>query len=148
MTMNKLPTYHSKQLVKHKPLRPYTQTESDHTVYVKSKTPFISAVKRINKILSKYETIPNKRGKYVSKGNVSGNIEYITVMGMGKSIEKTVNIGVYFKFDLDFKVDIITKSVGVLDEFRPNGDDDGDDSDEILRKRNVGGVEVRIYLKS
>lgn len=150
----KIPRYESKKIIKHAPLRPYIHTELDSTVYVKSNTPFISAIKRIEKMISRFDEIPNKRGEMVRKGNISKKCNHITVKGMGKSIDKVVNIGLHFKFEEKFTVDIFTKSVGVLDEFVDKevnkGDDynsdDDEDEESVLRKRNVGAVEVRIYI--
>lgn len=139
-----------KKVIKHAPLRPYVHTELDTTVYVKSKTPFVSAVKRIEKMISKFDMIPNKRGKFVRKGNISGSCNYIVVKGMGKSIGKAINIGLHFKFQENFCVDIFTKTVGVLDELVDQDDDgaseDSGRQDTVLQKRNVGAVEIRIYV--
>lgn len=148
-----LSRYESKKLIKHAPLRPYIHNELDTTVYIQSKTPFISAVKRIEKIINKFDKIPNKNGELVSRGNLRKSCKFITVKGMGKSIEKVINIGLHFKYDENFTVDIFTKSVGVLDEFVDAHDEentkaDSEDDENLLRKRNVGAVEVRIYINN
>mgnify|MGYP004706559727 CR=1 FL=1 len=135
-----------KRLIKHAPLRPYRHNELDTTVYIQSKTPFISAVKRIEKMLINFENIPNKRGNLIRRGNIDMNCNYITVKGMGKAISKVINIGMKFKFDEKFNVDFFTKSVGVLDEFVKEEEEEEEDDDSDLQKRNVGGVEIRIYV--
>lgn len=129
------------QIIKHPPLRPYVHTELDTTVYVKSSTPFMSAVKRINKIITKFDEIPNKRGKPVRRGNISKKVNYITVKGMGKCVEKVLNLGIHFKSE-NFSVDIYTKTIGVLDEI-VNEEDEGCTD---IKKRNVGAIEIRIYV--
>lgn len=152
------------QIIKHAPLRPYVHTELDTTLYIKTNTPFISAIKRIEKMILKFDDIPNKKGTLVRRGNISKKTNYITVKGMGKSINKVINIGLHFKFEENFQVDIFTKSVGVLDEFvqiektedqeqiskKENGNDgekeEEEEEEELVRKRNVGAVEVRVYL--
>lgn len=151
-----IPKYKTKKLIKHAPLRPYVHTELDTTVYVKSTTPFMSAVKRIEKMLYKFEEIPNKRGELVRRGNASGKCKFITVRGMGKSIDKVVNLGLHFKYEEKCTVDIFTKSVGVLDEFVKNEEEmeptkeekekEVEEDESVLRKRNVGAIEVRIYI--
>lgn len=152
-----IPKYKTKKLIKHAPLRPYVHTELDTTVYVKSTTPFMSAVKRIEKMLYKFEEIPNKRGELVRRGNASGKCKFITVRGMGKSIDKVVNLGLHFKYEEKCTVDIFTKSVGVLDEFVKNKEEmeptkeeqeekEVEEDESVLRKRNVGAIEVRIYI--
>ncbi|KAG0683083.1 hypothetical protein C6P40_000466 [Pichia californica] len=146
--------YKDKKIIKHAPLRPYIHTELDSTVYIKSNTPFISAIKRIEKLMKKFDEIPNKKGEMIRRGNMSKKTKYITVKGMGKSISKVLNIGLHFKYEEKFTIDIFTKTVGVLDEFveeddkkEENKDNNGEDEDDdLLRKRNVGAVEIRIYI--
>lgn len=70
---------------------------------------------------------------------------------MGKAIENTLSIALKFQDELNYKVDILTGSVEVLDEFQigTNGDDsDNDYNDETLfKKRMVSYIETRIWLK-
>lgn len=150
--------YKDKKIIKHAPLKIYNHIELDTTLYIKSNTPFVSAIKRIEKMINKFDEIPNKKGELIRRGNLSKKCKYITVKGMGKSINKVLNIGIHFKYEEKFNVDIFTKTIGVLDEFisdekktsdanNDNVDDtDGSDDDSILRKRNVGAVEIRIYI--
>lgn len=150
----KLPKFENKKIIKHAALRPYKHNELDSTVYIQSKTPFMSAVKRIKKIIEKFDKIPNKKNELIPRGNVSPKIKFVTVKGMGKSISKVTNIGIHFKFEEKCKVEVITKTVSVLDEFVNDPDSntvnnsDGEDEDDenILRKRNIGAVEVRIFI--
>lgn len=144
-----------KKLVKHAPLRPYVHTEMDTTVYIKSSTPYMSAVKRIEKMLSKFDEIPNKRGNLVRRGNVAKKCNCVTIKGMGKAIGRVLSIGMHFKYDEKFEVDFFTKTIGVLDEFTKeqnedekadDDEDEDDEEDDLLRKRNVGAIEVRIYV--
>lgn len=130
------------KVIKHPPLKKYSYTELDTTLYVKSSTPFMSAVKRINKMISKFDEIPNKRGKLVRRGNISKKVKYITVKGMGKCLEKVLNIGIHFQSE-NFKVDTFTKTIGVLDEIV---DGNEDETESELKKRNVGAIEIRIYV--
>ncbi|TID28619.1 hypothetical protein CANINC_002375 [Pichia inconspicua] len=130
------------QVIKHPPLKRFSYTELDTTIYVKSSTPFMSAVKRINKMITKFEEIPNKRGNLVRRGNVSKKINYVTVKGMGKCLQKVLNIGIYFQNE-NFKVDTYTKTVGVIDEIL---NDPEDKLEADMKKRNVGAIEIRIYV--
>lgn len=151
--------YKDKKIIKHAPLKVYNHIELDTTLYIKSNTPFISAIKRIEKMINKFDEIPNKKGELVRRGNLSKKCKFVTVKGMGKSISKVLNIGIHFKYEEKFNVDIFTKTIGVLDEFisdekndvQNNNSiddnfDDYSDDDSILRKRNVGAVEIRIYI--
>ena len=98
-------------------------------------------------------------------------VKYITVKGMGKTIEKTLKLAMHFQ-QLGYKVDIITGSVQVLDEFEkkvlaPAGidnedlrmgieEEEEDDDDERnsltdyeteYKKRMVSSVEARVWLQ-
>jgi ribonuclease P/MRP protein subunit POP7 len=108
-------------------------TEAQATFLVKSTTPYVYAIKKIDKII----------GNFTSKKNLFKNVHYITVKGMGKAILKTANIGMKFQTDGTYRVDFLTGSVEVLDEIL--GDDDEDESQ--YKKRMVSYLEVRIWIK-
>ncbi|BAO38438.1 ribonucleases P/MRP protein subunit POP7 [Kluyveromyces marxianus] len=108
------------------------------TIYVKSSSPYISIVKRTNKFLQEL----GKRKK-----------EYVTLLGMGKAIFKTLSVATHFSSLGDYKVDIFTKTLNVLDEvYADNGkDEDGndilsEDREVRLSSRTISGVEVRISI--
>lgn len=137
---------------KHTKHSPNTQIrlkiENETTFLVKSTTPYISALKRIQKILAKFDksVLPNKKYQNMEYKKVN----YITVKGMGKAIENTLSIALKFQDELNYKVDILTGSVDVLDEFNVNAGDDSDNDyndDTIFKKRMVSYVESRIWLK-
>ncbi|KAF6009760.1 hypothetical protein HII13_000546 [Brettanomyces bruxellensis] len=130
-----------KELVKHAPPRTYHENETQKVVFVKSSTPFISAVKRIEKCLDGHRLKPNRRGRLASK---YGNREaYVIVKGMGKAIPKVLNIGLHFKYEKNATLDVYTKTIGVLDEFKSIPE--ASNEDDLLRKRNVSSIEIRIY---
>ncbi|CCH40624.1 Ribonuclease P protein subunit p20 [Wickerhamomyces ciferrii] len=123
----KQPRFEGKH-IRHAPSKQFKYSDLETSVHIKSSTPYISAIKRINKLLNK---LPKSQPKF----------KEITVLGMGATIEKTLSIGVYFQKDQGLKVDILTKSVDVLDEF----DDEDLDHDTIYKKRKVTAVELRIH---
>ncbi|ODV87070.1 hypothetical protein CANARDRAFT_26503 [[Candida] arabinofermentans NRRL YB-2248] len=148
----KLERITGKKLIKHAPPRIYAYNDTKTVIHIKSSTPFISAVKRIEKSLKFFQEKYNKKGKPI---NGHKNVEYIAVHGMGKTVVKVVNLALHFQYEQRMKVDIFTKTIGVLDEFKSETDgklksdddeEDDDDDDDVLRKRNVSSVEVRIYL--
>ncbi|VEU24332.1 DEKNAAC105649 [Brettanomyces naardenensis] len=148
-TAPKLARLENKCLVKHAPPRAYSQNEGSHVVYIKSSTPYISALKRIERSLDGFRPLPNRNGSPVAKSG--SNIKYIVVKGMGKAIPKVVNLGIHFKYDKQLHVELYTKTIGVLDEFVPkdnenDDDDEEEEDDDVLRKRNVGSVELHIML--
>lgn len=115
-------------------------------VYVSSKTPFMSAVKRVQKLLKlvdKRETqaatahVQNtKKRKYGSSGDDMGDIgriaailaenktkdegkEGIVLKATGKAIEKALNLALWFQQREEYRVTIKTSSVGAIDDIVP-----------------------------
>ncbi|EGW30717.1 uncharacterized protein SPAPADRAFT_142779 [Spathaspora passalidarum NRRL Y-27907] len=115
-------------------IKPRTQTEQISTFLIKSQTPYVSAIKKISKQLSKFE-----HSTGVKKYSQYKQVSYITVKGMGKSIEKTLSVGLYFQER--YNVDIHTGTVEVLDEFQQ------DEDESVYKKRLVSSVELKIWLK-
>ncbi|RLV92012.1 Ribonucleases P/MRP protein subunit POP7 [Spathaspora sp. JA1] len=124
--------------IKHTPnIKPRTQTEQISSFLIKSNTPYVSAIKKITKQLENFEKLTGIK-KYQSQFK---QVKYITVKGMGKCLEKTLSVGLYFQER--YKVDILTGTVEVLDEFQQEDEED----DSIYKKRLVSSVELRIWLK-
>ncbi|GAV46864.1 hypothetical protein ZYGR_0A04620 [Zygosaccharomyces rouxii] len=119
------------KLIKKHPTVKYISHKQVHsTLYLKSKTPYVSALKRINKFLANV----NRTGS-----------TYVIVLGMGKAVEKALSLACHFQDQLQKRVEILTKSVDVMDELSNDDDDDPSDVDTELRKRTISGVEIRIY---
>lgn len=136
--------------IKHSPnTRPLLKIENETTFLMKSSTPFVSALKQTQKLLAKFDksNLPNKKYQNVEYKK----IKYITIKGMGKTIEKTLSLALKFQDDLNYKTDIITGSAEVLDEFQLNAEDDDSDNcykdDNLFKKRMVSYIEVRVWLK-
>ncbi|CCG23853.1 Pop7 protein [Candida orthopsilosis Co 90-125] len=140
--------------IKHSPqTRRLTETQYNSKFLVKSSTPFISAIKQISKQLARFSKSQGTQRKF--QNDQYKKVKYITVKGMGKTIEKTLKLAMHFQ-SLGYKVDILTGSVKVLDEFERkaivHSDDDGDegigreDCETEYRKRMVSSVEARIWL--
>ncbi|CCK68063.1 ribonuclease P/MRP protein subunit POP7 KNAG_0A03830 [Huiozyma naganishii CBS 8797] len=90
------------KLVTRRPtLKTLSHKQIKTTIYIKSSTPYISALKRTKKFLA------NLR---------KNNSKYVSLMGMGKAVEKTLAIGCYFQNEKGNGIDIITKTVEVIDE--------------------------------
>ena len=141
-------------------LKPLTETQASSTFLIKSRTPYISSLKRITKTLDKFNKTKSNVKKY--QNEQFKNVKYITVKGMNKTIEKVLSLALHFQ-DKNYKVDILTGSVEVLDEFilpdattndNSDGGDEDDDSDaddedneRIYKKRMVSSIEARIWIK-
>ncbi|KAM3162981.1 Ribonuclease P [Lachancea thermotolerans] len=131
----------SKLVTKHPSLKLLSHKQIKTTFYLKTQTPYVSALKRINKLMSQLQ----RHGS-----------EYVTVLGMGKASEKTLAVACYFQEEKGKKVEVLTQSVDVLDEIvksdpvtedideQDDGTQDGDREVE-LQKRTISGVEVRIF---
>lgn len=116
------------KITKHAPAKQFKYSDSDSLLNIQSKTPFVSAVKRVSKLLKE---LPKKQPKY----------DYIIVRGSGKAVEKTVSVSLHFKEVERNRVEIFTKTLEVLDEI-DNGDED---QDTVLKKRKIPAVEIHIY---
>lgn len=116
------------KLIRHNPPKRFKFSDLETTIHIKSSTPYISAIKRVSKLL---KNLPQKQPK----------ARYVTIMGMGAAIEQTVAVGLHFQENEGCKIDVLTKSVEVLDEF----DDGNEDNETIYRKRKVTAVEIHIF---
>lgn len=147
-----------KRHIKHSPnLAPFNETQNASNFLIKSSTPYVSAIKQITKKLNKFSKSKNSHTINKFQNEQYKTIKYITVKGMGKTIEKVASIGTHFQ--KDYKVDVLTGSTTVLDEFAPiesnqepdneNKSDDDDDGDDktIYKKRTVSSIEIRIWIK-
>lgn len=117
-----------KLVKKHPSVKALSPKQIHSTVYLKSRTPYVSALKRINKFL----------------GNThrSGS-SYVTVLATGKAVEKALSLGCHFGQHLQKRVEVLTKSVEVIDEVTE--EDDESDAETQLKKRTISGIELRIY---
>ncbi|AET40939.1 ribonuclease P/MRP protein subunit POP7 Ecym_7087 [Eremothecium cymbalariae DBVPG len=109
-----------------------------NVLYVKSKTPYVSALKRINKWLERLQTQKQSSDKY------------ITLLGMGKAIEKTLSIACHFQEIKKCKVGIKTISTEVVDEIAEDDEEDDEgikdeDRENKLQIRKLSGVEIKIH---
>lgn len=127
-----------KVMRKHPPVKILSRKQIKTTIYVKSVTPYVSALKRIKKFLRDLDI------------NASS---YVVVLGMGKAVDKVLSLGCYFEQQMGKKVDVLTKSVDVVDEILTNDQEENEDEEPerdidretTLRKRTVSGVELRIH---
>lgn len=141
MAISKLERLEGKTLIKHQaPKRyVYSNRKVSTSLNLKGSTPFVSALKRIDKMLENLIPGTNRKGHEMSRPK--NDVEYVSVQGMGKCIPKLMDICSQFK-GKGHRVEMFTRTVQVLDEFRDIKDEDEED---ILRKRQVGCLEVHIY---
>lgn len=138
-------------IIKHSPNTAIaTQIEKETTFLVKTQTPHIAAIKRIDRILGKFD-VSNVDHKKFQRGQYK-KVKYIRVKGMGRAIDKATSIALHYLVKKAYKVDIYTGTVEVVDEVSGASEyktKDGDSDDETsFRKKNVSYVEVKIWLKN
>lgn len=137
------------KIIKHISTKRQTLIEKETTYLVKSTTPFISGLKRIKKIIDKFEnenTSSNEHLKKYRKGDYK-NIKFIKIKGMGKAIEKTISLGLHF--NENYKICIYSGTCEVLDEliFDENSESENALEKQTFKRRNVSFVEIHIFLK-
>ncbi|ODQ80839.1 hypothetical protein BABINDRAFT_12943 [Babjeviella inositovora NRRL Y-12698] len=113
-------------------LKPFSVKSLQTIIHLKSSTPYVSALKRIQKHIIQ---LPKKQP----------SVKYVTVKGMGvKPVEKLMQLAVFFQVEEGFKVDMFTSSVEVLDEYVEEDEESGS---SVFKKRLVSSVVMRIWRK-
>ncbi|KAK4965657.1 hypothetical protein LTR66_012096 [Elasticomyces elasticus] len=125
---------------------PYAGASSEKVVYISSRTPFMSAVKRVQKLLSladkravqsqtnlyRNNSRKRKRGSRdagTTREDCDGideiaalveqrrrDGEKVVLKATGKAIEKALGIGLWFQSKEEYRVRITTGSVGAIDD--------------------------------
>ncbi|KHO00277.1 Ribonuclease P/MRP, subunit POP7 [Metarhizium album ARSEF 1941] len=156
--VNKNPPIPQGCKIQKRPLnRPQVPSSSKSPViYISSHTPFLSAVSRVRKLLTKSlrNTAPAPKNASTSARvealQRSTNTAYgdaspmlVTVLGTGKAIEKTLSLASWFEQQGDCNVRLRTKTVGTVDDIIVQ---EGQGHD-LSRIRRVSCMEVVITLK-
>lgn len=125
-----------------------TQVERETLFLVKTATPFIAAVKRIDSILDKFDRDAVEHKKF-HRGNYK-KIKYIRIKGLGKAMVKVSSLAAHY-IKKGYKVDVYTGSIEVTDEVHRQTEqstkDDESDTECELKKRNISYMEVKVWLK-
>jgi len=161
---NKLPKLSKNQKIQKRPLlhppiaSPRTNSSTPKIVYVSAKSPFISIVKRVQKLLGYIES---RSGPTTLKGSSErqilkniedglkearkkgkGGAEQVVMKGTGKAIEKVLALGVWFQGLEGVEVRVRTSSVGAVDDVVGEEVEEGGES----RVRRVSCLEVGVAL--
>ena len=150
---------------------PYVNASSPKVVYVSSTTPFMSAVKRVRHLLSLVEKRSLGRinlGQKASDRHLlavlkaeqerkdRGEHEAVTVKGMGKAIEKVLQMALFFQDQADCAVQIRTTSLNVVDDIVEKERDEnydaaslnkGEEEIPTIQTRKVSVLEVAVRLR-
>ncbi|KAI5295671.1 phosphatidylethanolamine N-methyltransferase [Ascosphaera acerosa] len=140
----------SKRPIPHAPpANPFAGSSAAKIVYVSSRTPFMSAVKRVQKLLRHAEARATARiqlGKQVSEQERlkqlarAGDLlaqQPVYVKATGRAIEKVVNIGKWFGERSEYTVTTKTGSVLVVDDIVEVQAADGQDSQSELQQQQT-----------
>ncbi|KAL2037898.1 hypothetical protein N7G274_009373 [Stereocaulon virgatum] len=147
---------------------PYTSASHQKTIYISPRTPFISAVKRVRKLLShideratpKTSLVNSKMSDKQKLGKLSEQVvkdkkpEPVVLKATNRAIENLLGVGLYFMGQDDCVVRIRTGSLGVVDDVvLREGVEDGEEGEgeqeEVpeSRVRKCSVVEVAVTLK-
>ena len=136
---------------------PYAGANQPKVIYVSTNTPFISAVKRVRKLLSLIDKrsmgkvdLINGKGKDKQKlraiAKQEKKPEEVLLKATSRAIEKVLGLALFFQGQEDCRVRLRTGSVGVVDDIveveRPGaeGKIDEDPEDGMDRDGKEGGV--------
>ncbi|KAK6356277.1 hypothetical protein TWF718_000646 [Orbilia javanica] len=122
-----------------RPLPPARLSTDPKTVYVSTKSPFVSTVKRVRKALTVFKDQSkvsiasggrqkrafqrrqgqlghNEAGLSTSTSATDDKMKYVTIKASGKAIEKALGLGLYFQGQKDTSVEIRTGTVEATDD--------------------------------
>jgi ribonuclease P/MRP protein subunit POP7 len=157
----------SKRPLSHPAVAPARSNASvQKVVYISASTPFIAAVKRVRKLLSRIEdraagpvslsgnpaaALRSLRAAVDRKCDVAGGggakrSEEVVMKATGKAIEKAMQLALYWQGQEDVLVRVRTGSVGAVDDVVGVGSGDGGEVEES-RVRRVSCLEVAVILR-
>lgn len=147
---------------------PFAGTNVQKVVYVSSKTPFMSAVKRVKKLLGHVEKRATQNVNMIERGHgdgmrklveasdkISKDKEEVVVKASGRAITKALNVGEWFsnrEKEIMCKVEVRSGSVSVIDdvvekepEFDQEGVDDADVAEEHTTELEAGDTKLELF---
>ncbi|KAI5204941.1 hypothetical protein AUEXF2481DRAFT_5030 [Aureobasidium subglaciale EXF-2481] len=151
----------------------YASADVPKIVYISTKTPFMSAVKRVQKLLAQAEKRlaqsaadqVSKRPKYSHINDEISDIERIAatmaaqkheqdeivLKGTGKAIAKALSLALWFQQRSEYNVRIETGTVGAIDDIVPPEDEDEamkDGEEDIPESRIRYASTVQIFVSA
>lgn len=165
-----LDTRVQKRPIMHPPIpSPYAGADQPKVIYVSSKTPFISTVKRVRKLLSliekrsmgKVDLISGKGGDKeklraldTDGASKTKGREEVVLKATNRAIETALNLALFFQKQEDLTVRFRTGTVSVVDDIvkvaSTAEEAEGDDQEEDVQEtqvRKICMLEVAITLK-
>ncbi|KAF3938129.1 hypothetical protein ABW19_dt0209167 [Dactylella cylindrospora] len=112
-----------------RPIPPPRLSADPKVVYVSSKSPFISTVKRVRKALNVFKDqskigVSSRQQRRVFQRKQTDPIDdkkkYVTIQATGRAIEKALALGLYFQGQKDTTIEIRTSTVECKDDVVPD----------------------------
>ncbi|KOS20968.1 hypothetical protein ESCO_004086 [Escovopsis weberi] len=133
------------------------------TIYVSSRSPFMSIVKRAQKLLdkslrntaaaprnatlhSRVAALERGAGSGSGPGTTQGGT-VVRVLATGKAIERAVHAASWFEQRGDCAVEMRTRTTATVDDVTVAGDDDCFGAEDESRLRKLSVLEICISLK-
>lgn len=126
---------------------PYAGANVPKVVYVSTKTPFMSAAKRVQKLLREAEKRVTRKIKLTDRGESDKNKlehlkktsealqkEEVLVKATGRAIDKAVNVGKWFEEKDAYNVEVKTGTVMVVDDIV----EDEEKKERLKAKKEAG----------
>ena len=134
--------------INHAPIAsPFAGSAVQKVVYVSSKTPFMSAVKRVKRLLREIEKRATQDVKLIDRGERAGmrrlaeareqlskDGEEVLVKASGRAMERALRVGEWFRTkekEINCKVEVRTGSVSVVDDVVEVEDEEGEPEGEV-----------------
>jgi ribonuclease P/MRP protein subunit POP7 len=142
--------------INHAPVAsPSAGSQVQKVVYVSTKTPFMSAVKRVRKLLQQIEKRVTQDVKLIDRGEKAGmqklaesqeklvkDGEAVYVKASGKAMAQALRVGEWFRSketEMSCKIEVKTGSVSVVDdivELDEESEDEGGDAAQTHQEEN------------
>ena len=141
-------------------LAPHIRSQTPKVLYISTNSPFISIVKRVQKLLSKSGSIPLTNTTLLSsgsnsdkenllaiealiaKGAAAAPKEEVTMKATGRAIEKLLQLAIWFQEQEGYDIFVRTGSIGAVDDVLG---EDGDVEESRVRRTSV--LEVGVCVR-
>lgn len=130
---------------------PFAGSQVQKVVYVSSKTPFMSAVKRVKRLLHEIEKRATQDVKLIGRGEKAGmqklaeareqltkDGEEVLVKASGRAMERALRIGEWFRTketEMDCEVEVRTGSVSVVDDVLELEEEEKSDDGSVVEQQ-------------
>ena len=138
---------------------PYAGSNAEKVVYFGTKTPFMSAFKRVKKLLSRVEKRQlqsdfaqqrKSRGRHIPPPTPQAlPTEPVVVKATGRAIDRALQLALFLQKQEDLRIEIKTGSIAAIDDIVENDDAEQDQEQQEQpesRMRHTSVVEISASL--